>query len=208
MINRDEYKLFKNNYIPIKTDKKRIVIGNSFSFNMGHYYGWLTRHNGNYKKTAHYTIGINGEIYEHYNPDYYSEIINYPDFDKTTILILIENEGWLIKDLNHENRYITYVGNIYNRTESVFIKKWRGNKYWAPYNEVQVNSLANLVNELCERFNITKDVVSHNTKISNGYTYNGVLYKSNLNSYFTDINPSWDFGLFKNKIEKKIKYDK
>ena len=44
-------------------------------------------------------------------------------------------------------------------------------------------------------------MVPHNTKISDGYTYEGILYKSNLNSYFTDVSPSWDFITFKDKIE-------
>jgi hypothetical protein len=201
MIDRDSYKLTKTNYIPIETDKKRIVIGNSFSVNMNHYTGWLIKYNGNFKRTTAYTIGIDGSIYEHFNPIYYSEIINNSEFDKSSISISIENEGWLIKDLNDENKYITYVGNIYNRTETVFIKKWRGNKYWAPYNEKQIDSLVLLINELCEQFNILKNVVPHNTKISNGHTYEGILYKSNLNSYFTDVSPSWDFITFKDKIE-------
>ncbi|MEN6291041.1 MAG: N-acetylmuramoyl-L-alanine amidase [Methanobacterium sp.] len=201
MIDKVTYRLSKKNYIPIKTDKKRIVIGNSFSVNMNHYLGWSNRYNGNFKRTSAYTIGLNGEVYEHFDPKYYSEIINNETFDKSTISILIENEGWLIKDLNDENRYITYIGNIYNRTETVFIKKWRGNKYWAPYNENQLNSLVLLINELCDKFDIPKIVTPHNTKINNGYTFDGILYKSNLNSYFTDVNPSWDFATFKNKIE-------
>jgi len=201
MINKNTYNLSEKNYISIETDKKRIVIGNSFSVNMDHYVGWLNRYNGNFKRTSPYTIGINGEIYEHFNPKYYSEIINNDDFDKSTISILIENEGWLIKDLNEENKYITYIGNIYNRTEEVFVKNWRGNKYWAPYNENQLNSLVLLINELCERFSIPKNVIPHNTKIKDGYKFDGILYRGNLNSYFTDVNPSWDFITFKDKIE-------
>lgn len=201
MIDKKSYKLKKTNYTPIKTDKKRIVIGNSFSIGMSHYVGWLNRYNGKYKKTSAYTIGINGEIYEHFNPDYYSDIIGNEIFDKSTISIVIENEGWLIKDLNNENKYITYVGNIYNRDEPIFTKKWRGIKYWAPYNKKQIESLIQLVIYLCDKFDISKNVVSHNTKISNGYTFDGIIYRGNLNAYFTDVSPNWDFELVKNKIE-------
>jgi hypothetical protein len=148
-----------------------------------------------------YTITINGKIYEHFNPKYSSEIIDKKDFDESTITILLENEGWLIKDLNDENRYITYVGNIYNRIDEVFVKKWRHNKYWSPYSQKQLDSTVYLINKLCNDFEIPKNVIHHNTKISNGYSYEGILYKSNLNTYFTDVNPSWDFAGIKEQIE-------
>lgn len=201
MINKEKYRLPEKNYIPIETDKKRIVIGNSFSVDMSHYNGWLHRYNGRYQKTAPYTISIDGTIYEHFDPKYYSEILGNQKFDEASTLIVIENEGWLIKDLNDENKYITHVGNIYNRTETVFMKKWRHNRYWAPYNEKQIDSLIILIKDLCGRFNIPEDVISHNTKISDAHTYEGILYKSNLNTYFTDVNPCFDFSLVKDKVE-------
>jgi hypothetical protein len=201
MIETVKYILPDNNFSKIETNKKRIVIGNSFSINMLHYIGWLNRYNGNYKKTSPYTIKLDGTIHQHFDPKYYSEIIGNKDFDESTISILLENEGWLSKDLNEENKYITYIGNIYNRVDEVFVKKWRHNKYWAPYTQKQMESAIYLINKLCGEFEIPKDVVAHNTKICNGYLYEGILYKGNLNSYFTDVNPSWDFLSFKEQIE-------
>jgi N-acetyl-anhydromuramyl-L-alanine amidase AmpD len=204
MINDTTYTLPITNYYKNETDKKRIVIGSSFSIDMQHYNGWLTRYNGKYKKTAAYTIDISGNIHQHFNPKYYCEIIGNSEFDESTILILIENEGWLVKDLNDENKYITYVGNIYKRADEVFVKKWRHNNYWAPYKEEQLNSLIYLINELCGQFNIPKNVMVHNTKVYNGYSYEGILYKSNLNKYFTDVNPSWDFLKIKDNVEINV----
>jgi N-acetyl-anhydromuramyl-L-alanine amidase AmpD len=201
MINNTEYILSDKNFHKMETNKKRIVIGNSFSIDMTHHIGWINRYNGKYKKTAPYTITLDGTIYEHFNPKYYSEIIDNEDFDKSTILILLENEGWLNKDLNEENKYITYIGNIYNRVGEVFDKKWRRNRYWAPYTQEQIKSAIYLVNILCDEFEIPKDVIAHNTKICDGYSHNGILYKGNLNTYFTDVNPSWDFLSFKEQIE-------
>jgi hypothetical protein len=201
MINNTEYILSDKNFHLMETNKKRIIIGNSFSIDMTHHIGWLNRSNGNYKKTSPYTIRFDGTIHQHFDPKYYSEITGNKDFDESTILVLLENEGWLSKDLNEENKYITYVGNIYNRVDDVFVKKWRHNKYWAPYTQKQMESAIYLINKLCGEFEIPKDVITHNTKIPNGYTYEGVLYKGNLNSYFTDVNPSWDFLSFKEQIE-------
>lgn len=203
MIDIESYQLPNKNYNNIETEKKRILLGNTFSTDMKHYIGWLNRYNGKYKKTSPFTISFDGKIHQHFNPKYYSEITGNLSFDESTILILIENEGWLIKDLNEENTYITYVGNIYNRTQDVFEKKWRHNKYWVPYNQEQYDSLVYLINELCNEFNIPKNVIHHNTKIHDGYKYEGIMYKGNLDSYFTDVNPSWDFVKIKDKIELK-----
>ncbi len=201
MINKRSYKLPENNYIKEETTKDKIVIGNTFSLDMKHYIGWKLRYNGKYTKTANYTIRLDGSIYEHFNPKYYSNFTDNIQFDKTVITIVLENEGWLIKDLNNENIYITNSGNIYNRVDDIIIRKWRSNRYWSPYSEKQLESTVKLVNKLCNDFNIPLEVIAHNTKITKINDYKGVLYKSNLNNYFTDVNPSWDFINFKDKVE-------
>jgi hypothetical protein len=201
IINKDTYKLGLTNYIHEETIKNKILIGNTFTTNMNHYVGWVTRYNGKYKKTANYTIKLDGTIYEHFNPKYYSNFTDDISFDKTIISIVLENEGWLIKDLNDENKYINNVGNIYNRVDDIIIRKWRSNKYWAPYSEKQLESTIKLINKLCIEFDIPLEVISHNTKINKVNNYKGVLYRSNLNNYFTDVNPSWDFTNFKDKLE-------
>ena len=127
MIESINYSLPENNFFKTETNKKRVVIGNSFSTNMTHYIGWLNRYDGYYKKTAAFTVKLDGTIHQHFDPKYYSEITGNDKFDESSILVLLENEGWLIKDLNEENKYITCVGNIYNRDDVVFNKKWRHN---------------------------------------------------------------------------------
>lgn len=201
IIDKETYYLTTNNYIGEETDKDKIVIGNTFSTNMNHYIGWSTRYNGKYKKTANYTVRLDGSIYEHFSPKYHSNFTDYISLDKTIISIVLENEGWLIKDLNNENVYITNFGNIYNRVDDIIIRKWRSNKYWAPYTDKQLESTAKLVIKLCDEFNIPLEVINHNTKINKVNDYKGVLYKSNLNQYFTDVNPSWDFIRFKDNVE-------
>lgn len=209
MINTETYPLSEKNFIKVKSIKKRILIGNTFSSDMNHYVGWLNRYNGKYKKTAMFTISFDGKIHQHFEPTYNSAIIGNLTFDESTISILIENEGWLTKDLNEENKYITHVGNIYNRTQEVFEKKWRRNKYWSPYTQQQHDSLIYLIDKLCDEFKIPKNVIPHNTKINNGYSHVGIMYKGNLDIHFTDLNPSWNFIEIKDKLElKNIENDK
>jgi len=205
MIDDKTYKLPKSNYNLNITDKKRIVIYNSFSVNMNHYIGWLTRNNGSYKKTAHYTILLDGSIYEHINPKFTTELLGDTLFGNDTIYVVLENEGWLIKDLNVENGYINYVGNIYNRIDVVHQKKWRNKLFWAPYSEQQFNSSVHLIKQLMLDNNISGDVPITNVKINGEVDQYSILYRSNIDGKYTDLNPCWDFIKFKDKL---IDYDK
>lgn len=194
------YKLPFNNYFSMVNKKKQIVIGHTFNNNMKHIIGWLHRYNGEYKKTAPFTIDISGVIYKHFEPKYQSKFFNDLELDSKTIVILLENDGCLLKDTK-KNNYINWIGDIYKKPNEVIEKKWRGCNYWAPYNEKQLDSVVSLVKKLCYEFSIPMESISHNTKIENLENYEGVLYKSNLEKHYNDLSPSWDFMEFKNKLE-------
>ena len=198
----DTYKLTKSNYTPQGTTKSKIVIGSTYSTGMSHYNGWVNRLNGNYTKTAMFTVSINGTVYQHFSPLFFSNLMLEPELNENSITILLENEGWLVKDLTNENRYINYVGHIYNRKDSVIEKRWRGQTYWAPFTNKQVTSTVELIVELCENFDIQMEVVSHNTNFDNAYDFNGILYRSNFEQHYTDISPAWDCRRFKAKLDK------
>lgn len=200
MVNDVEYKLPCDNYISIESDKEQIVIGNTFNHDMRHVIGWLHRNNGKYKKTAAFTIDLNGVVYKHFEPKYQSNYFNNKALDKKTIVILIENDGWLVKD-NQKNEFITWFGDIYNQNNGVIERKWRGHTHWASYREEQVNSTVKLVTMLCKEFSIPLMSISHNTKLDDLGDYKGILYKSNLDKHYTDLSPSWDCKLFNNKLE-------
>ena len=202
-INTDDYKLDTSNYIPQGTKKNKIVIGSTYSTKMKHIEGWKTRCNGNYTKTAMFTIGIRGEIYQHFSPNYFSDFMLNPDINETSITILLENEGWLTKDLSNENKYINYVGHIYNRKASIVEKRWRNQNYWAPFTNKQYDAAAELVVELSRGFNIPLDIIAHNTNFDEAPDFEGILYRSNFEKFYTDISPAWDCELFINKVEKK-----
>lgn len=205
IIDSTTYKLSENNFIVEGTSKNRIIIGSTYCIGMKHYNGWVHRYNGKYKKTAMFTVALNGKIYEHFSPNYYSEYMMDKKLNEDSITILLENEGWLIKDLLTENQYINYIGNIYNREDSVVEKSWRNQKFWAPFTSKQIKSTIELTKKLCENFQIPIEAISHNTNFDEAYDFNGILYKSNFKKYYTDISPAWDCELFKNKLEKKDK---
>lgn len=199
LINDLKYKLSNSNYYEIETKKTKIVIGNTFSNNMNHFKGWEKRINGNYKKTSHFTVDINGKIYQHFDTKYYSDFIGVNNLDKQIISVSIENKGWLLKNTEN-NQFIDWLGNIYNG--KVFEKKWRNFNYWIPYNNKQIKSVLLLLKDICLNNNISLDIVGHNTKIDLFENYSGILYRSNFDKYGTDLNPNWDFEEIKKELIK------
>jgi hypothetical protein len=204
IINNSKYPISDKNYIQIETIKKQIVIGHISENEKNNFAKWTNRLNGNYTKTAPFTINKKGNVYKHFDPIYCSNILGNNDLDKKSIVILLENDGWLIKDFE-KNKYINWIGYIYNKPEEIVEKKWRNYFYWAPYTNEQFNSTLELVNKLCEDFYIPKVAISHNTKIDDLDNFSGILYKSNLEKHFTDLSPAWDFEMFKYKLENNEK---
>tara|TARA_B110000211_G_C14014609_1_gene524801 strand:+ start:429 stop:1064 length:636 start_codon:yes stop_codon:yes gene_type:complete len=205
-INKDKYKLTTNNYFDKEFDKQQIILGNTLLPDMKHVNGWEHRLGGNYTKTSAYTIDRKGNIYEHFDPKYYSDFIGDKSVDKKSISISVENQGWLMKDLL-KDRYIDWVGNIYKRRVKVIEKRWRGFSYWDPYTPKQYKATLDLVGYLCDKFDVETKIVGHNTQIPNIELYEGITYRSNYYKEKTDLSPAWDYKGLKNKLETKIEKD-
>lgn len=199
-IDIDSYKLTNNHFHQIEYKKTQIVVGNTFNSGMNHYNGWLKRLNGNYTATANFTISVSGKIYQHFDPKYFSDYINIKGTNEYIISILLENEGWLEK--NDAGDYITVCGNIFP-SDSVIERRWRSQKYWAPYSNEQNESLIKLIRYLCDKYDIYLKTVGHNTQVESVLDYNGVLFKSNFAKEFTDVSPAFNFIEFKNNLELK-----
>jgi N-acetyl-anhydromuramyl-L-alanine amidase AmpD len=200
-INLEKYKLDDKNYYLTEFNKRQIVIGNSFSEKDYHIKGWQNRMGGVYKKTSTFTIFKNGEIHQHFEPSMYSDFLDNKSMDKKIISISMENQGWLQKDLTN-NEYFNWVGNIYKKNKVVFEKRWRGYTYWDNYTKKQITACSELVRYLCDKYDIPKNCVGHNTYIDGIEYFEGVTYRSNYYKDSTDLNPSWDFRKFKELIEK------
>jgi N-acetyl-anhydromuramyl-L-alanine amidase AmpD len=201
ILDTESYVLSKNNYIEVETTKKRIVLANTFNNGMNHFIGWKLRYGGKYKKTAPYTISKDGTVYRHFDPKFCSRFFTDNDLNATSIVVLIENEGWLTKYFN-EDKFIGIIGNIYSQDNEIYEKKWRTINHWLKYSDEQFYSCIELVKKLCIDFNIPLSTIGHNTMVDNIQNYSGIIYRSNLERHYTDLNPSWDFQTFKNKIEK------
>ena len=200
IIDDKKYKLLSSNYLKVESIKKQIVIGHTFNHDMKHFEAWKHRHNGNYLKTAAFTIDIDGLIHQHFDPKYQSKYFNNLELDKKSIVILLENDGWLTRKTDTDVFY-NWKGDIYNGR--VVGKLWRGYNIWSNYSSEQFESAIELVKYLCDEYYITKEAFGHNTKVDGLTDYEGVLYKSNLDRHYTDLSPSWNCAEFKNKLETK-----
>jgi len=200
-INKEKYKLPLSNYLSIESEKTWIALGHTFNHDMKHFIGWQHRYNGEYKKTAAYTIAKDGTIYEHFDPSFTANVFDTKEFNMKTIVILMENDGWLVHN-TFTDEYLTWFGDIYKDPKEVVSRRWRGYSYWAPYSEEQLESAVLLSKHLCRRFNIPMVAIGHNTKSERLVDYQGVLCKSNIEKHYTDLNPSWDCELFKSKLEQ------
>ncbi len=97
-IDNTTYKLTTNNYFDKEFDKKQIILGNTLISDMKHVKGWEHRLGGKYTKTSSYTIDRKGNIYEHFDPKYYSDFTGDKSVDKKSISISIEKQGRLMND--------------------------------------------------------------------------------------------------------------
>lgn len=201
---KQEYKLKEGTYFKDKYKKKQIIIGNTMDVGMEHFNSWSNKINGKYKKTATYTVLLNGIVYEHYNPLYYSNFLGSGEFDKNVISIVLENEGWFIKDFEID-KFVNWCGDTYKRDKTLFKRSWRGRVNWAPYSIKQMNSLIELCNKLIEDFKIKRFVSEDNLKISDFTKKRGIYYRSNYDKNKLDVSPAFDIDYFKNKIENNGK---
>ena len=171
-------------------NKKQILLSHT-SREGGEYVTSLkTRHNGEYKKVPHYLIRKDGRVFQLLDPETYSDYLKDYNNQKQTIVITLENLGWLKKNPLNAS-YINWIGNIYS--EGVYERKWRSHFFWDPYTDSQMESLQKLVVDLCERFEIPKTCIGHNVKVDNVEFYEGIVTRSNYSQNVTDLSPAFDY---------------
>jgi hypothetical protein len=157
------------------------------------------RLNGKYDDVPHYVVSKLGIVYQLFDTNYSSITFDDPQIDKKQIKIAVENLGWLNKNtitgvLNN------WIGDPYRGDPH--IRNWRNYYFWDVYPETQLKSLSELCNELCDKHNINKQVVPSNGYLENASNFRGIVCKSNFSSIYTDINPSFNFGVFFNHAKE------
>ena len=179
-------------------DKRQIILCHT-SREAGEYLASLKfRYNEKYDKIPHYVITKSGETLKLLMDSGYSNFFDDEDVNRKSIIICLENLGWLEKK-PLTNLYINWKGGIYN--DKPYEKKWRDYFFWDSYTEEQIKSLTELCEKLCNDFQIEKKSSGHNTKINGIKEFNGIVSRSNYDERFTDLNPSFNFEKFLKNIQ-------
>jgi N-acetyl-anhydromuramyl-L-alanine amidase AmpD len=156
------------------------------------------RYNKNYDRIPNFLISKEGEIYQLMEDKMYSRFLSDEDTNKKSIIISLENYGWL-KKMSLKDNYITWDRTIYNG--KIHTKKWRGMYFWDSYTDDQINSLTDLCIEKLKKYNISNKFVGNSGLIKGIKDYEGIVVRSNYNLLYTDLNPSFNFENFKKNIE-------
>ena len=184
-----------------KQKKKHQIILTHTSRNINDYLQSLKfRFNGDFKRIPNYIITREGKILQLLGNTEHSEYFKDPNINRNSIIISLENLGWLQKE-PLTDYYINWIGDIYKG--NVFEKKWRDYYFWQPYTESQIKNLGLLCKDLFENIGIKPQVVEHNTNITGVEKYSGVVTKSNFSLDYTDVSPAFKFNELLKKIENE-----
>lgn len=204
-----KYELEPRAYIPASTVKTNIVLHGSFTRtkytytgqdaseqNLMHKWDMLSDKCG-----GHYVVTRAGNIYSCVDEDFWSNHLGmdkrFSKFNKQSISIFISNELYLTEE--NSKYYAFGVVKPYNMyTGPMFKADAKGYKVWADYEKVQINSLVNLIEDICNRQNIPKTLYKHTTQHNiNAWDAAGILScaNTNPNSYSLPF-PKWIFDKF------------
>lgn len=182
------------NRIVGKTDVKSQIILCHTSRNSNEYLISLKyRKNKKYDKIPNFLVTKDGKIIDLLPSETYSNFFDNHDVNKNSIIISLENLGWLEKE-PLKNSHINWIGDIYN--QKVFERKWRDYFFWQPYIEEQLELTAKLCVEITKETSIPLRSVEHNTKINGVEKIEGIVTRSNFDSDFTDVSPAFNFEYF------------
>jgi N-acetyl-anhydromuramyl-L-alanine amidase AmpD len=198
MINIIEKKI--EHFVGVENKKTQIILTHT-SRNVKEYLTSLKyRYNKKYDKIPHFIITRDGKIIQTLDTEKYSKFLNNSKHDKQSIIICLENLGWLEKE-PLKNYHINWIGSIYK--EKVLDKKWRDYFFWEPYTKIQLDKTAELCKKLSKEHPINLTCIGHNTKTNRMETFNGILTRSNIDEDSTDVSPAFDFEYFIKKLENE-----
>ena len=195
MIDKETHKTDKGFY-KVKHDKTQIILAGSLRKDNHHIKRFETRNGGKSKTWCTYTIDREGKIFQHYDPKYYSDYMGNKEIDKKSISIVLENMGMLFYDYE-SSKYLNWVHDEC-ASNLVFERKWNGHTYWEIYTNEQFKSTVELCKYLIDEFDIEMDSLGFNVFYEDTINYEGMVCRSNYDSDYTDLNPSFDFKRFLN----------
>ena len=189
-----------NNFVGTHQDKKQIILTHTSRDVKEYLMSLKYRMNGKFTRIPHYIIAKDGSVIQTLSEEHYSDFFHYPQINEESIIISLENLGWLEK-VPLKDQYTNWIGNIYKGVP--YEKKWRDYFLWEPYTEAQMVSTAELCIKIVNKHNIEKKSVGHNTRISGIEDFGGIVSRSNYDNDFTDVSPAFNFETFVKYIKNE-----
>ena len=180
-------------------EKKQILLTHTSRNLIDYMVSLRYRYEGKPLKLPHYLISREGKIIRLLDNFSNSNFSNNNRINSKSIVISLENLGWLEK-VPLKNNYINWIGNIYNG--EIVNKKWRDYFYWQSYTEDQMINTASLCKNLSEELNIELNFIGHNTKVKGCESFLGIITRSNFDEFSTDLSPAFNFEEFKKLLKK------
>ena len=194
VIDTETHAVEPQNYYRAKHKKTQIILGGSGRHESNYLIHMKNKEYGKTKKYCTYTISRDGTIYQHYDPKYYSDFMGDKEIDKKSISIVLENMGLLSYD-HIINSYCNWEMQSCP-DEFVFEKNWKGCRYWEKYTDDQFLSTIKLCDHLCKKYDIECDNIGHNSREDGTKDFKGIVSRSNFDSDYLDLNPSFNFKKF------------
>lgn len=193
-IDRKTHKIDSKNYVQSKTKKSQIILAGSLRKASNHILRLKKKDFGLTKTWPTFSIRRDGKIFQHFDPNYYSEFMGDKEIDKKAITIVLENMGVVSFDYD-KSQYLNWINEECDE-ELVYEKLWKNNRYWESYTEEQMKACISLCVYLCRNYGVKQDCLGYYVHHEGSLIYNGILTRSNYNSDYCDLNPSFDFKRF------------
>lgn len=209
----DPSKGCKGNYFAEETDKTSIVyhhtagrtVTKSGTNNTGFFWGWEEAIGT--RIATHFSIGIDGKIYCHFNPSFWAHHLGIPGngprnvrMNKASVSIELVNEGAVWKK---DNRWKFWAGTL-RRNISPVRKSWREYEYWANYSQEQIESLKILTLFYSKLYDIPLNFVDTTLELDENVLsekFDGVYSHSNVRKDKVDVSPAFPWEEFKEDVK-------
>ncbi|MFW6272269.1 MAG: N-acetylmuramoyl-L-alanine amidase, partial [bacterium] len=145
-----------------------------------------------------FTISRDGEIYQHFDPKYYSKYIGDKNGNKLAITIVLENMGSLIK--LDDDRFVNWLNEPCEK-KKVVERKWVGYTYWENIPEIQLKKTAELCSKLCNDFVIPKTCIEFRHYHKDIKKFKGIVFRGNYFDDSGDLNPLFNINKFSEMLD-------
>lgn len=197
-IDKESYKVTDEHYYPQPFEKHQIILAESLRADHNNLIRLKNKDFGKSTQYPTFTISRTGEIYQHFDPKYYSDFLGIDSIDKHAISISLENMGKLFFSYD-EDIYVNWCNEVCPK-DQVYERPWKEYSYWHTYTQEQFDALVKLCIYLCDTFKIEKDCIGFNFYNDETKYFKGIVCRANYSYDFQDLNPSFDFKLFMEKM--------